>query len=77
MQRLLRHVFEDLAKALLQVMGGQDIQDLENMSAIWMQNLESFVRKMNNTKSLMIGMKPKDTINDTDLDLVKAEGYLK
>ena len=77
MQRLLRHVFEDLAKALFQVMGGQDIQDLENMSAIWMQNLESFVRKMNNTKSLMIGMKPKDTINDTDLDLVKAEGYLK
>ena len=55
---------KDLAKALFQVMVNQDLQTPEKMSTISMQNLESFVRKTNNTKSLMTDIKPKDTIKE-------------
>lgn len=55
---------KDLAKALFQVIVSQNLQTPEKMSTISMQNLESFVRKTNNTKSLMIDIKPKDTIKE-------------
>ena len=48
----------------------QEIQDPEKVFAIWVKNLNSIVNKMNNTKSLIIGMKPKDAVK---LDIVKLE----
>ena len=48
----------------------QEIQDPEKVLAIWVKNLNSIVNKMDNTKSLIIGMKPKDAVK---LDIVKLE----
>ena len=45
-------------------MGGQEFQDPKKMPTICVQNLESLVRKMNSTKSLAIGMKPKNTTKE-------------
>ena len=48
----------------------QEIQDPKKVFAIWVKNLNSIVNKMDNTKSLIIGMKPKDAVK---LDIVKLE----
>ena len=51
-------------------MDAQELQDPEKVSTIWVKNLNSIVNKMNNTKSSMIDMKPKDEIK---LDTVKLD----
>ena len=51
-----------LAKQLFKSMDVQGHQDPEKMLAIRVNNLSGIVNKMNNTKSLMIGMRPKDAI---------------
>ena len=56
-------------------MDAQELQDSENVSAIWVKNLNNIVNKMNNTKSSMIGMKPKDAIKPDTVPLNKT--YLK
>ena len=43
-------------------MDAQELQDSEKVSTIWVKNLNKTVNKMNNTKSSMIDMKPKDAI---------------
>ena len=53
---------KELAKLLFKPMDAQELQDPEKVSKIWVKNLNKTVNKMNNTKSLMIGMKPKDAI---------------
>ena len=55
---------------LFKPMDAQELQDHENVSTIWVKNLNRIVNKMNNTKSLMIDMKPKDAIK---LDTVSLE----
>ena len=52
----------ELAKLLFKPMDAQELQDPEKVSTIWVKNLNKTVNKMNNTKSLMIDMKPKDAI---------------
>ena len=61
---------KELAKLLFKPMGAQELQDPEKASTIWVKNVNSTVIKMNNTKSLMIDMKPKDAIK---LDSVKLD----
>ena len=51
-------------------MDAQELQDPEKVSTIWVKNLNSIVNKMNNTKSLMTDMKPKDAVK---LDTVKLD----
>ena len=51
-------------------MDAQELQDPEKVSTIWVKNMNSIVNKMNNTKSSMIDMKPKDAIK---LDTVKLD----
>ena len=51
-----------LAKQLFKSMDVQGHQDPEKMLAIRVNNLSGIVNKMNNTKSLMIGMRPEDAI---------------
>ena len=53
---------KELAKLLFKPMGAQELQDLEKVSTIWVKNLSKIVKKMNNTISSMIDMKPKDAI---------------
>ena len=44
-------------------MDAQELQDPKKVSTIWVKNLNKIVNKMNNIISLMIGMKPKNTIS--------------
>ena len=53
---------KELAKLLFKLMDAQELQDPEKVSTIWVKNLNQIVNKMNNTKSSMNGMKPKDAI---------------
>ena len=52
----------ELANLLFKPMDAQELQDPEKVSTIWVKILNKIVNKMNNTKSLMIGMKPKNAI---------------
>ena len=40
----------------------QKLQDPEKVPEIWVKNLNKIVNKMNNTKSSVVGMKPKDAL---------------
>ena len=51
-----------LTKLLFKPIDDQELQDSEKISTIWVKNLNKIVKKMNNTKSSMIDMKPKDVI---------------
>ena len=53
-------------------MDAQELQDSEKVSAIWVKNLNKIVNKMNNTKSSMTGMKPKDAIKLDTIPLNKT-----
>ena len=53
---------KELTKLLFKPMDAQELQDLEEVSTIWVKNLNKTVNKMKNAISSMIGMKPKDTI---------------
>ena len=53
---------KELAKLLFKPMDVQELQDLEQLSTIWVKNLNKFVNKMDNTISSIIGVKPKDAI---------------
>ena len=55
-------VNRELAKLLFKPMHAEELQDQEKVSTIWVKNMNKIVNKMNNTKSLMIGMKPKDAL---------------
>ena len=53
-------------------MDAQELQDPEKVSTIWVKNLNKIVNKMNNTKSSIIGMKPKDAIKLDTVPLDKT-----
>ena len=57
---------------LFKPMDAQEFQDSENVSTIWIKNLNNIANKMNNTVSLMIGMKPKDAIKLDTVPLDKT-----
>ena len=51
-------------------MDAQKIQGPEKLSTVWVKNLNSIVKKMNNTNSSMTDMTPKDAIR---LDIVELD----
>ena len=53
---------KELAKLLFKPVDAQELQDIEKCSTIWVKNFNKILNKTNNTKSLMIDMKPKDAI---------------
>ena len=61
----------ELAKLLLKPIDAQELQDPEKVSTTWVKNLNKIVNKIHNTKSSMIGMKPKDTIKPDTVSLDK------
>ena len=63
---------KELAKLLFKLMDAQELQDPEKVSTIWVKNLNKIVNKMNNTKSSMTGMKPKDAIKLDTIPLNKT-----
>ena len=65
---------KELVKLLFMPIDAQQLQDPEKVSTIWVKNLNSIVNKMNNTKSSMINMKPKDAIN---LDTVQLDKHIQ
>ena len=52
-------------------MDAQKLQDPEKVSAIWIKNMNKIVNEMNNTVSLIIGIKPKDAIKLDNVPLDK------
>ena len=60
----------ELAKLLLKPIDAQELQDPEKVSTILVKNLNKTMNKMNNRKSSMVGMKPKDAIK---LDVVPLD----
>ena len=42
---------------------------------MWVRNLENTFKRMNNSKTGMIGMKPKDAIKLSNVELVKYEEF--
>ena len=63
---------KELAKLLCKPMDAQKLQDSEKVSIIWVKNLNQIVNKMNNTKSSMIDMNPKDAIKLETVPLDKT-----
>ena len=53
-------------------MDAQKLQDPEKVATIWIQSLNKIVNKLNNTKSSMIDMKPKDVIKLDTVPLDKT-----
>ena len=53
---------KEVTKLLFKPMDVQELQDPEKVSIVWVKNLNKIVNKMNNAKSSMIDMKPKDAI---------------
>ena len=49
---------KELAKLLFKPMDALELQDPEKVLTIWVNNLDPAVKRMNNTISSMIGMKP-------------------
>ena len=63
---------KELAKLLFKPMNAQELQDPEKVSTIWVTNLSISVNKMNNTVSLMIGMRSRDAIKLDTVPLDKT-----
>ena len=61
---------KELAKLLLKAMDTQELQGLKKVLTIWGKNLNKIVNKMNNAKSLMIDMKPKNAMK---LDTIPSD----
>ena len=51
-----------LTERLFKVQDAQELNDPEKVSLRWAKHLYGFVNELNNTKTEMIGMKPKDAI---------------
>ena len=62
---------KELAKLLFKPIDAQELQDPEKVSTIWIKKLNKTMNKVNNTVSLMIGMKPKDAIKIDTVPLDK------
>ena len=56
-------------------MDAQELQDPEKISAILVKNLNNLVNKINNIKSSMIDMKPKDATKLAIIEPDESETY--
>ena len=64
-----------LADRLFKVQDAQELNDPEKVSSKWVKHLYELVDELNDTKTEMIGMKPKDTIVLDQVPLVDRENY--
>ena len=64
-----------LVEKLFKVQDAQELNDPEKVSATWVKHLYGLVDELNDTKTEMIGMKPKDAIKLDEVPLVTRENY--
>ena len=64
-----------LAENLFKVQDAQELNDLEKVSSTWVKHLYNLVDRLNDTKTQMIDMKPKDAIKMKEVFLVNREKY--
>ena len=64
-----------LAERLFKVQDAQELNDPEKVSSRWVKHLYGLVDELNDMKTEMIGMKPKDAIKLKEVPLVKQEDY--
>ena len=64
-----------LADRLFKVQDAQELNDPEKVSSRWVKDLYGLVDELNDTKTEMIGMKPKDAIKLKEVPLVAQESY--
>ena len=66
---------KELAKELFKPMDAQELNNPDKISQMWVRNLENTVKRMNNSKTAMIDMKPKDAIKLSNVEMVKSEEF--
>ena len=66
---------KELAKQIFMPVDTQELNDSEKVSAIWFENRNIIVKKMNSIKSSMVDMKPKNAIKLDIVELDKSETY--
>ena len=64
-----------LAENLFKIQDAQELNDTEKVSSTWVKHLYRLVDRLNDTKTQMIGMKPKDAIKLKEVPLAKRENY--
>ena len=64
-----------LTERSFKVQDAQELNDLEKVSSRCVKHLYGLVDKLNNTRTEMIGMKPKDAIKLNEVPLVTQESY--
>ena len=64
-----------LAERLFKVQDAQELNDPEKISSRWVKHLYELVDELNDTKTEMIGMEPKDAIRLNEVPLVTRESY--
>ena len=64
-----------LAENLFKIQDAQELNDSEKVSSTWVKHLYQLIDRLNNTKTQMTGMKPKEAIKMKEVPLVKRESY--
>ena len=64
-----------LTEQLFKVQGVQELNDFDKVSATWVKHPYGLVDNLNDTKTQMTGMKPKDAIKLNQVPLVNRENY--
>ena len=68
---------KEVPKVLFKPQDAQELNDRDKVATTWLRYLPKTVSKLNNRKTQMIGMKPKEAIKLDRVKLVKAEEYPK
>ena len=64
-----------LAERLFKVQDAQELNDPEQVSSRWVKHMSGLVDELNDMKTEIIGMKPKDAIELNEVPLVDREAY--
>ena len=64
-----------LTERLFKVQDAQELNNPEKVSSRWVKHLYGFIDELNDTKTDIIRMKPKDAIKLNQVPLVKQENY--
>lgn len=64
-----------LAENLFKIQNAQELNDNEKVSSTWVKHLYKLIERLNNTKTQMTDMKPKEAIKMKEVPLVKRESY--
>ena len=64
-----------LAEHLFKIQDAQELNDSQKVSSRWVKYLYGLVDQLNNTKTRMIDLKPKDAIKLSKVSLIKQENY--